>query len=124
MITERREIGVEGSRDGVNWFAYDFRYKPDATHKALGWNIPHQPRLDWQFWFAALGNPSSQPWLTALVQCLREGSPPVLGLLQHNPFPDAPPLYIRLVIDRYHFTSPEERRQTGQVWRRERMEAD
>ena len=124
MTTERREIGVEGSRDGVNWSPYAFRYKPDDSDKPLSWNIPHQPRLDWQFWFAALGDPSSQPWLTALMQRLREGSSPVLGLLQHNPFPDAPPLYIRLVIDRYHFTSPEERRQTGQVWRRERMEAD
>ena len=124
MTTERREIGVEGSPDGVNWLAYDFRYKPDATDKPLGWNIPHQPRLDWQFWFAALGNPSSQPWLTALMQRLQEGAPPVLGLLRHNPFPEVPPLYVRLVIDRYHFTSPEERRQTGEVWRRERIGAN
>ena len=124
MTTERREIGVEGSRDGVNWSPFTFRYKPDDSDKPLSWNIPHQPRLDWQFWFAALGDPSTQPWLTALMQRLGEGSSPVLGLLQHNPFSDAPPLYIRLVIDRYHFTSPEDRRQTGQVWRRERMEAD
>ncbi|MFM8444888.1 MAG: lipase maturation factor family protein, partial [Methylococcus sp.] len=54
MTTERREILVEGSRDGVNWSAYGFRYKPDASDQPLGWNIPHQPRLDWQCWFAAL----------------------------------------------------------------------
>jgi hypothetical protein len=124
MTTERREIGIEGSRDGVNWLAYEFLYKPDETDKPLSWNIPHQPRLDWQFWFAALGDPTEQPWLSALMQRLREGSPPVLGLLRHNPFPGAPPLYVRLVIDRYHFTSPLERSQTGRVWRRERVEAD
>jgi hypothetical protein len=124
MTTERREISIEGSRDGVNWLAYDFRYKPDETDKPLSWNIPHQPRLDWQLWFAALRDPSSQPWLTALMQRLREGSPPVLRLLQHNPFPDAPPLYVRWVIDRYHFNSSEERRQTGPVWNRERVETD
>jgi hypothetical protein len=104
--------------------AYDFRYKPDETDKPLSWNIPHQPRLDWQFWFAALRDPSSQPWLTALMQRLREGAPSVLGLLRHNPFPDAPPLYVRWVIDRYHFSSSEERRQTGPVWSRERVETD
>ena len=124
MTTDRREIGIEGSRDGINWLAYDFRYKPDETDKPLSWNIPHQPRLDWQFWFAALGDPAEQPWLSALMQRLREGSPSVLGLLRHNPFPDAPPLYVRLVIDRYHFTSPLERSETGRVWRRERVEAD
>ena len=124
MTTERREIGIEGSNDGINWLAYAFRYKPDEPDKPLGWNIPHQPRLDWQFWFAALGDPAEQPWLSALMQRLREGSPPVLGLLRHNPFPDAPPLYVRLVIDRYHFTSPVERGETGRVWRKERAEAD
>lgn len=122
MTTERREILVEGSRDGVSWAAYEFRYKPDVTNRPLRWNIPHQPRLDWQFWFAALGGPAERPWLSSFLQRLREGSVPVLGLLRHNPFPDAPPRYIRLVIERYHFTTPEERALTGQIWRRERVE--
>lgn len=120
MTTERREILVEGSPDGVNWSAYGFRYKPDTTDKPLAWNIPHQPRLDWQLWFAALGDPSDQPWLSAFLQRLREGSAPVLGLLRHNPFPGAPPRYVRIAVADYHFTSPEERAQTGDIWRRPR----
>lgn len=124
MTTERREILVEGSRDGMNWATYEFRYKPDATDKPLRWNIPHQPRLDWQFWFAALGGPAEQPWLSSFLQRLGEGSAPVLGLLRHNPFPDAPPRYLRVVIERYHFTTPGERALTGQVWRRERLGED
>jgi hypothetical protein len=124
MTTERREIGIEGSRDGINWLAYEFRYKPDETDKPLRWNIPHQPRLDWQFWFAALGDPAEQPWLSALIQRLREGSPSVLGLLRHNPFPDAPPLYVRLVVERFNFTSAEERKSSGQIWRREQVKPD
>ena len=28
MTTERREIIVEGSNDGVNWLPYEFKYKP------------------------------------------------------------------------------------------------
>jgi len=121
MTTERREISIEGSRDGVTWAAYGFRYKPDATDKPLTWNIPHQPRLDWQFWFAALGDASNQPWLPRFSARLREGSVPVLALLSGNPFPDVPPRYVRASIDRYRYTTPEERARSGHIWRRERL---
>lgn len=121
MTTERREISIEGSRDGVTWAAYGFRFKPDATDKSLTWNIPHQPRLDWQFWFAALGDAAGQPWLPRFSARLREGSVPVLALLGGNPFPDAPPRYVRASIDRYRYTTPEERARSGQIWRRERL---
>ena len=63
MTTERREIIVEGSDDGQTWRPYEFKYKPGELTKPLGWNIPHQPRLDWQMWFAALGSPRNNPWL-------------------------------------------------------------
>ena len=124
MTTERRELQIEGSRDGMNWSTYGFRYKPDAYDQPLGWNIPHQPRLDWQFWFAALGDPAAQPWLAAFLQRLRENSAPVLGLLRHNPFPDEPPRYVRVVVERYHFTSPDERALNGRIWRQDRRVTD
>ena len=119
MTTERREIIVEGSRDCVSWSAYGFRYKPDESGKSLSWNIPHQPRLDWQMWFAALGNAASQPWFQRFIGRLREGSAPVLGLLSRNPFPDSPPRHLRALIYRYSYTTPEERARTGEIWRRE-----
>ena len=34
---------------------------------------PHQPRLDWQMWFAALGRYESNPWLVNLVYKLLIG---------------------------------------------------
>ena len=38
---------------------------------------PHQPRLDWQMWFAALGSYQHNPWFLNLVYRLlmneREG---------------------------------------------------
>src|SRR5262249_39481919 len=54
MTTSRPEIIVEGSSDGETWHEYAFRYKPGALTRAPPWNIPHQPRVDWQMWFAAL----------------------------------------------------------------------
>src|SRR5438132_1682821 len=53
MTTERPEIIVEGSNDGQTWVEYEFRYKPGDVRQPPAWAAPHQPRLDWQLWFAA-----------------------------------------------------------------------
>ena len=53
MTTKRNEIVVQGSNDAQHWVEYSFKYKPGELNRELGWNIPHQPRLDWQMWFAA-----------------------------------------------------------------------
>jgi lipase maturation factor 1 len=50
---------------------------------------------------------------------LLEGQPEVLGLIGHNPFPDAPPHYVRALVYDYRFTTPAERRATGHWWKRE-----
>jgi hypothetical protein len=49
---------------------------------------------------------------------LLQGSPPVLSLLEKNPFPNAPPKYIRAVVYEYHFSDRATRRKTGEWWRR------
>ena len=51
---------------------------------------------------------------------LKEGSPDVLALLAKNPFPGSPPKYLRAVLYRYAFTTPDERTATGKIWRREK----
>ena len=117
MTTRRLEIVVEGSDDGVAWRAYEFRYKPGEVARRPPFVAPHQPRLDWQMWFAALGRVQQNPWFVHFMQRLLEGSPPVLRLLRHNPFPDAPPRYVRAVVYNYHFTEPDT--SNGQWWRRE-----
>ena len=66
---------------------------------------PHQPRLDWQMWFAALGNYQHNPWLLNLVYRLLQGEPTVKGLIGSNPFPNSPPKYIRAMLYTYHYTS-------------------
>ncbi|MDQ1694520.1 MAG: hypothetical protein QOH85_2055, partial [Acidobacteriaceae bacterium] len=43
----------------------------------------------------------------------------VLGLFAGNPFPNAPPHYVRAVLWQYWFTSLQEKRATGHWWRRQ-----
>jgi predicted DCC family thiol-disulfide oxidoreductase YuxK/uncharacterized membrane protein YphA (DoxX/SURF4 family) len=119
MTQTRPEIILEGSRDGRNWREYPFKYKPGDLKRPPGFIAPYQPRLDWQMWFAALGSPRDNEWLLRLVFCLLRNEPSVLALLGPNPFPAAPPRYIRARLYEYHFTNSSTRRATGQWWRRE-----
>jgi hypothetical protein len=119
MTTTRPEIIVEGSNDGTNWLAYEFRYKPGDVKRAPPWVAPYQPRLDWQMWFAALGSANENRWFYNFAARLMQGSAPVLGLLKSNPFPGSPPHYLRAVVYDYQFTDFAERRRTGAWWRRE-----
>jgi predicted DCC family thiol-disulfide oxidoreductase YuxK len=121
MTKDRCEIVVEGSTDGINWAPYEFKWKPGDVKRAPGWCAPHQPRLDWQMWFAALETPKQNPWFVGLIVRLLEGSEDVTGLLARNPFPDKPPHYIRATFYRYRFTNSEERRQTGAWWKRHEL---
>ncbi len=118
MTTTRPEIVIEGSNDGLSWREYNFRYKPGNLHRALPFVAPYQPRLDWQMWFAALGNYQENTWVGSLVYHLLQGDPTVTGLLEPPPFPK-PPKYMRALLYRYQFTTPEDRARTGAVWQRE-----
>jgi len=75
------------------------------VHRAPPFVAPHQPRLDWQMWFAALGNYQQNRWFVDFVIRLLQGEPTVTKLLGHNPFPNAPPKYIRARVYLYHFTT-------------------
>jgi hypothetical protein len=75
----RPELILEGSFDPVGskqarWSAIEFPHKPSKVSSSPTWVAPHQPRLDWSMWFAALGD---QPpiWLVRLVAKLVQ--PPV-----------------------------------------------
>jgi hypothetical protein len=118
MTTERREINLEGTSDGETWKPYEFRYKPGALARAPVWTAPHQPRLDWQMWFAALGDYRRNDWLANLMTRLLQGEQTVLALMGENPFEDEPPKQVRAVIYRYEFTDPEEHHATGDWWKR------
>jgi len=118
MTTKRPEIILEGSDDGETWKPYELKFKPGAPPGALHWVAPAQPRLDWQMWFAALGEARRNSWLVNVAIRLLEGSPDVESLFSGNPFPDHPPAGVRAMLYEYRFSTPAERDSTGAVWTR------
>lgn len=119
MTTSRPEIFVKGSSDGKEWKTYEFKWKPGDLKQAPEFVAPHQPRLDWQMWFAALSNYERNPWLIQFMVRLLQGSQPVLDLLARNPFPEKPPKYIQAVVNDYWFTDIETRKKTNNWWQSE-----
>ncbi|MXV74531.1 DUF393 domain-containing protein, partial [Candidatus Poribacteria bacterium] len=121
MTESRPEIIVEGSNDRITWETYHFRWKPGDLKAAPKWVAPHQPRLDWQMWFAALqGSYRNTPWFPHFIGALLQGKPEVLQLLAENPFPENPPRYVRATLYDYHFTDIATKRSEGTWWYRER----
>jgi len=117
MTTSRPEIVIEGSLDGRQWREYRFRYKPVDPQTPPRFVAPHQPRLDWQMWFAAMQRPPG--WFVHLLGRLLEGAPDVLALFDGNPFPDRPPTYVRALLYEYRMTDRATHRRTGAWWARE-----
>lgn len=118
MTRDRPEIVFEGSADAFDWTPYEFKWKPGDPMRAPQWNAPHQPRLDWSMWFAALGSPRDRVVAERFAQRLLQNEPSVLGLIARNPFPRKPPQFIRANIYDYHFASWAEHRQAGAWWTR------
>lgn len=119
MQTERHELELEGSDDGIEWKVYEFKYKPGPLEKAPAFIVPHQPRLDWMVWFVPPRSPGMMHWFDRFITRVYEGSPQVIDLLQHNPFPEKPPRYLRVQAYQYWFTAAEEREKAGLWWKRE-----
>lgn len=131
VTRERHEVIVEGTRDAspdqAQWLEYEFKAKPgDVRRRPPQW-APYHLRLDWAMWFLPLRvmiTPSrilsrGQPlWFGRFVEKLLAGDPATLGLLRHNPFPGAPPRYIRASFYAYELATAQERRRDGVHWRR------
>ncbi len=118
MTTQRLEISIQGSDDGVNWKPYVFKYKPGPLQRRPPRVAPYMPRLDWQMWFAALSRGDRTPWFESFLGRLLEASPAVLDLMDEAPaFEGGRPRYIRALGDGYTFTSAAERRASGNWWK-------
>ena len=115
---QERKLFFGGSDDRENWFPYEFKWKPGDVKKKSGFTAPHQPRLDWKMWFAALSSYERNPWLIHFMTRLLQGSPVVIALLDNNPFPDSPPRYLQAVVYDYRFTNSEVRNQNNAWWTR------
>lgn len=121
MTTSRPELVIETSDDGTTWHEVVFPYKPGDVKRRPRFVAPHQPRLDWQMWFAALSPRHAGPWLERLLLRILEGSPAVVRLLDDPSLLEKPPRYVRVLMYDYRFTTPEESKAApGAWWTRER----
>ena len=119
MTRGRYEIEFQGSNDGENWTPYLFLYKPQALNERPRIYAPYQPRFDWNLWFASLGEWRQDEMVPLTEERLLRNSGDVLALFKSNPFKQSPPRYVRAVLWQYWFTSMDEKRHTGNWWRRE-----
>jgi len=119
MTRGRYEIEFQGSNDGQTWIAYPFRHKPQELDKPPRIYAPYQPRLDWNLWFASLGEWRDNPMVLRTQRRLLSNDTDVLALFATNPFPQGPPRQVRAVLWQYWFTSMAEKREHGLWWRRE-----
>jgi hypothetical protein len=119
MTNGRYEIEFQGSDDGTNWSAYPFRNKPQALNEAPRIYAPYQPRFEWNLWFASLSDWHLNELVPLAEVRLLSSEPDVIALFRRNPFPSSPPRYVRAVLWRYWFTTMDEKRRTGNWWRRE-----
>jgi hypothetical protein len=112
--------------DGSRWTELDFHYKPGPVERAPPFVAPHQPRVDFLLWFYGLGVRFGQPpfvspplspdYVSGLLQRLCT-DPEAAQPLFVQSLPPAPAA-VRIVFWDYHFTSAQERRQTGAWWKR------
>ncbi|WP_067179608.1 lipase maturation factor family protein [Microtetraspora niveoalba] len=123
----RYEVVIEGTRDPqvtpeTVWREYGFKGKPGAPRRRPPQFAPYHLRLDWLMWFAGLSAAYAHPWLVPFVRKLLVNDRATLRLLRDDPFPDAPPTFVRALLYRYSFTTGRERRATGDWWERELVE--
>ena len=118
---ERYEVMVEGT-DAVEpgpaatWREYGFKGKPGDPRRLPPQVAPYHYRLDWQLWFLPLSPLYGGEWFLAFLVRLLEGDRPTLRLLRHNPFPDAPPRFVRARLFHYRYSTWREWRDTGAWW--------
>jgi hypothetical protein len=121
---ERIELVIEGTaasepRADAQWREYGFMGKPDDPARLPPQVAPYHLRLDWLLWFIPLSPRYGGDWFVRFIARLLEGDPQTLDLLRRDPFPDAPPRFVRARFFRYRFTTWAERRVSGHWWVRE-----
>ena len=114
ITRERHEIVIAGTDadrlDGTTeWREYEFKGKPGNVKRRPCVVSPYHWKLDWQMWFAAMSVPELHPWIFGVMQKLLQDDRKFLRLFAHNPFPNAPPKYVRANLYRYHFSRRGER---------------
>jgi hypothetical protein len=123
ITRQRYELQIEATTDrdpgpDSTWLAYGFKGKPGDPARRPPLVAPYHLRLDWLLWFAAMSPVLSDRWVLELVRRLLMADADVLRLLRDDPFDGAAPVAVRIRRFRYRFTTPDERRRTGDWWTR------
>jgi hypothetical protein len=103
-VVARPEIILEAQLDNGEWQELNFRWKPGNVSLLPRQVAPHQPRLDWQMWFAALGQLNRNPWFIHLIKKLLDGCEPVWHLLGDPLSRERKVQLIRAKLYHYDFT--------------------
>jgi hypothetical protein len=88
---------------------------------------PYHLRLDWLVWFLPFSVGVSESgiyvrgyelWFMRLMRKLLENDAATVKLFRKNPFPGAPPRFIRALFYQYRYTTWREKKETGAWWER------
>ena len=135
VTKERYEINLEGTSEAsvteeTRWEEYTFKGKPVKLDRLPPVVAPYHLRLDWMIWFLPLtvfvsGNQiyvrGHEVWFLRLMMKLLTNEEKILRLFKESPFTDAPPKFVRASFYRYCFTTTEEYRQSGNLWKRTKL---
>ena len=118
---QRYELIVEGTGAAepaadATWREYEFKGKPGDPGRLPPQVAPYHLRLDWLLWFIPLSPSYGGEWFLRFLLRLLEGDPATLRLLRHDPFAAGPPLFIRVRLFHYRYSTFRERRATGDWW--------
>jgi hypothetical protein len=133
-VTKKRyEVVIEGTdsddiMDESSWKEYTFKGKPTKLNTMPPVVAPYHLRLDWMIWFLPFTVQVSNRklyvgghrryFINLIIKFLHDDQN-ILKLMGHNPFPLGPPKYIRARFYHYQFTTKEEKKLSGNVWKRE-----
>ena len=119
MTTERPLPILEAKWGDQDWTELTWRYQTSDPAARPPQVAPHMPRLDWQLWFAGLGDCNSEQWVQGLAYRILEGDPHVAALVgDMRLLTSAPPDAVRLVLMDYRFAPADA--PSGAWWVRER----
>jgi|GEM_PF-1037855 len=88
------------------WHEIDLKYKPGNPNVAPTQVAPFHPRLDWQLWFAALGETAVRsPWIYRLTKEILRGNRAIYSFFQSESWPESPPDGLRAWMYDYEMNS-------------------
>lgn len=130
-LVARPEIVFELSHDGKTWSELHFPFKITGINESLSFVAPHQPRLDWQLWFAALSPPRNvHPWFVHLIYKILKGHNAVTSLIHSSDLlKGPPPTFLKTSIYFYNFTTfvqltaDDGKSVANQIWNRQLLDS-